>query len=155
MKKTLTVTGLILAVALFVPALAGEGEGECSHETQVCLDYLANMGSKGYAGIDLEASDDHGKMTVSEVVAGAPADKAGIKVGDVLMAIEGISVSEEGAMHQIQAKMTPGNTVSFTVSRNGKEKNGKVTLVNMPDEVHAQLVGEHMLMHSSVEVASK
>ena len=152
MKKTLVVTGLILAVALITPALAGEGE--CGHETQVCLDYMAKMGHKGYAGIDLDSNEDHSKMTVTEVVAGAPAAQAGIEVGDVLLAIDGISLTAEGAMHKIQEKMTPGNTVSFTVSRNGKEKKGKVTLIEMPDEVHAQLVGEHMLQHASVELAS-
>ena len=152
MKKTLTVTGLILAVALMTPALAGDGE--CGHETQVCLDYMAKMGNKGYAGIDLDSNEDHSKMTVTEVVDGAPAGRAGIKVGDVLLAIDGISVTEEGAMHKIQEKMTPGNTVSFTVSRNGKEKMGNLTLIEMPGDVHAQVVGEHMLQHTSIELAS-
>ena len=53
MKKTLSVAGIVFALALIAPAFAGEGE--CEHETQVCLDYLAKMGSRGYAGIDLDA----------------------------------------------------------------------------------------------------
>ena len=150
MKKILSMTALILAVAVMAPAFAGDGE--CGHETQMCLDYLAGMGSQGYAGIEMGSDDS--KLTITEVVDGAPADKAGLKVGDVVLTINGISTTEEGAMQKIHAQMKPGNTVSFTFSRNGKEKIGKLTLIDMPAEVHARLVGAHMLQHATTEVAS-
>ena len=150
--KKLLLTGLILAVAAAAPAFAGDGE--CGHETQACLDYLAKMSDRGYAGIEFDEKN-HEAMVVSSVVEGAPAQKAGLKPGDTLVAINGLRMSEEGAMYKIQEAMTPGNTVSVTFTRNGKEKKSKVTLIEMPDAVHAKLVGEHMLQHATTEVASK
>jgi C-terminal processing protease CtpA/Prc len=152
MKKILSMSALILAVAVAAPAFAGEGQ--CGHETQMCLDYLANMGNQGYAGVEMDASDDNSKMTITEVVDGAPADKAGLKAGDVLVAVNGISFADEGAMEKIHEAMKPGSAVTFTVSRNGKEKQGKLTLIEMPADVHARMVGEHMLQHTTTEVAS-
>ena len=150
--KKLLLSGLILAVAMVAPAFAGDGE--CGHETQACLDYMAKMANRGYAGIEFDESN-HEAMTVSAVVDGAPAQKAGLKPGDVLLGVNGIRLSEEGAMYKIQEAMIPGNTVTFTYARNGKEKKGKLTLAEMPAAVHAKMVGEHMLQHATTEVASK
>jgi hypothetical protein len=51
--------------------------------------------------------------------------------------------------------MVPGNEVTYTVLRHGKEKELAVMLGKVPEEVLAQWVGGHMLEHAVVEVAEK
>ena len=41
--------------------------------------------------------------------------------------------------------MTPGKTVTYTVVRNGSEKDLKVELGSIPETVMAQWIGQHML----------
>lgn len=52
---------------------------------------------------------------------GGPADKAGLKVGDVLIAIDNKSVTDTTNMLNLIAQLTPGTTTKVRVLRNGKE----------------------------------
>jgi hypothetical protein len=50
--------------------------------------------------------------------------------------------------------MQPGKTVSFTLIRGSSEKNVKVKLVKMPEDVFAVMLGQHMLAHAETKTAS-
>ena len=153
MRKTIAV--LFLAAAMVTPAFAGEGES-CDHEAQVCLNYLAqHLDGRGWAGVDLDESGE--AITVTAVFDGTPAEKAGVKIGDQLIAVNGIRISEENQekMHALMGEMKPGKTFDYTIARNGKERDVSITLVDMPDEAKYKIIGQHMLQgHSTVEVAS-
>ncbi|GAA4964111.1 hypothetical protein GCM10023205_30160 [Yinghuangia aomiensis] len=73
----------------------------------------------GYDGPGARVVDKSSKG--APVRAGGPADKAGIKPGDVVIAIDGKKVA--GAEELIVAVRTkaPGDTVTLTVQREGKE----------------------------------
>ncbi len=150
MKKIALIAGLVVLTATALPALAGE----CSHETQTCLNYLAqNMGKRGWAGVDLNEET----MEVTDVFPDTPAARAGVKTGDVLVAINGVRLNDgnEEALHELWGQMKPGKTFDYTVTRRGKEKEIRLTLAAMPEEAIARIVGEHMLDHAEIEVASK
>ncbi|MFN8077925.1 MAG: trypsin-like peptidase domain-containing protein [Kineosporiaceae bacterium] len=67
--------------------------------------------------------------TTQPVQAGGPADKAGIKAGDVIVAIDGRPVtSSVELIVAIRAKAV-GDTVQLTVRRGGSERTVTVTLV--------------------------
>lgn len=50
-----------------------------------------------------------------------PADRAGIRVGDVLIAVEGKPVTDTTSMLNLVAQLTPGIAAKLRVLRNGKE----------------------------------
>jgi predicted metalloprotease with PDZ domain len=141
---------VMLALVTAVPLA-----GECSHETQVCLDYLANnLKYKGYAGVELDEHD--GTMTVRSVFPDTPAERAGVKAGDQLLAINGIRINEENheKLQALWGEMKPGNTFDYTIARRGKEREIRLTLVEMPEDEVLRIVGKHMMEHATVEVAS-
>jgi len=67
------------------------------------------------------------------VVPGGPADLAGIKEGDVLTALNGSPVTESSVMIVQLRAMAPGDTVTFTVLRDGKTFDVKLTLASSDD----------------------
>jgi serine protease Do len=58
---------------------------------------------------------------VASVVKGSPADKAGFKEGDVVIAVDGISIETNRDMTRKVATLADGATASFTVIRDGKQ----------------------------------
>lgn len=67
-------------------------------------------------------------VRVGGLVAGSPAEKAGIKEGDVITAIEGKPVANLQAFSTTLASFTPGQTVKATLVRQGKDMTVEVTL---------------------------
>jgi serine protease Do len=65
---------------------------------------------------------------VSEVQPGSPADKAGLKRGDVIMAVNGESVHDSNALRNHVAQLQPGSGAELQIARNGKPQTLNVTL---------------------------
>lgn len=57
-------------------------------------------------------------VLISEVVRGSPADKAGIKPGDILVSIADSALSDSTVMLETISALVPGNTVSLKLLRN-------------------------------------
>lgn len=60
---------------------------------------------------------------ISDVVANSPADKAGIKEGDVITGINGLSVSNSSNLKSMIGNLRMGSKVSLEYMRNGKINN--------------------------------
>ena len=137
---------LALAAALAVPAVAGEKAKKCDMDAQACLSKMAAvLKDRGWVGIEMD--EENGRMVVNRVVPGSPAESAGLRKGDALLAFNGTPFGEksEAAKKAAQKAMVPGATVTYTVLRDGKERPVEVTLGKLPQEVLAQWVGAHML----------
>ncbi len=78
---------------------------------------------------------------VSEVMKGSPAEKAGLKQGDVITGIDGKPVLNTSAMRFQVSEVLPGAQVKVKVLRDGKEK---VFTVVAGDLAKAQ-IPEHMI----------
>lgn len=147
-KSWLAIPALLALIA--APIMAG-GDHKCTMATQACLDQMAaNMKNKGWLGIETDHKAE-GQPSITRVVAGSPAEAAGFKVGDVLVAINGVKLSSENeeAIKAAKKGMVPGKQVVHTVLRNGSEVKLTATLATLPREVLAQWVGNHMLEHSA------
>ncbi|HZI15712.1 MAG TPA: trypsin-like peptidase domain-containing protein [Myxococcus sp.] len=70
---------------------------------------------------------------LTEVRAGAPAAKAGLKVDDVISAIDGQTVSSGSELTRTVALKRPGSVSTLTIFREGKQQDVKVTLGTRPD----------------------
>jgi C-terminal processing protease CtpA/Prc len=151
----------VVAIVLMatVPALFAGGYGhKCTETTQNCLDHMAaKMKTGGWVGIELEHNEKDGSLTVTKVVPGSPAEAAGLQPGDELYALNGIVINDknEEALKKAKKDWQPGQTVNYTIKRNGQERPISVTLGTMPADVLARFIGQHMLEHASNELAAK
>ena len=68
----------------------------------------------------LKLKDSRGTL-VGNVFAGDAADKAGIKIGDVILEIDGKKVKDDRELGLIVAKLRVGSKVNVKIFRNGKE----------------------------------
>lgn len=53
----------------------------------------------------------------SATVAGSPADKAGLKIGDIILEINGVAVTEDNSLANIIKKYRPGDNISLKIHR--------------------------------------
>ena len=67
-------------------------------------------------------STNRGALVAEDgVESGGPADKAGIKSGDIITKINDKNVGEDGSLSTLVSEFLPGETVKVTVLRNNKE----------------------------------
>jgi serine protease Do len=71
---------------------------------------------------------------VADVTKDGPAEKAGIKSGDVIVAFDGRKVNDEHELPQIVAQTPVGKKVDVTVVRDGKRHDIPVTIGEMEPE---------------------
>src|ERR1700674_2927437 len=69
-------------------------------------------------------------VTVSDVTAGSPAEKAGIKVGDTINAVDGKPVKNGDELVSDIASRKPGSKVELGFVRNGKKEETTVTVAD-------------------------
>jgi serine protease Do len=79
---------------------------------------------------------------VAEVNDKSPAEKAGIKRGDVIVAYDGKNVDESASLPALVASSAVGKTVPVEILRDGKSQTLNVTVAKLKDESVA-LVGKH------------
>jgi serine protease Do len=103
--------------------------------------------TRGYVGLLLQDLDDdlakamklkstEGAL-VGDVTAGGPADKAGIKRGDVIIEMNGEKVENSMQLRNLVAQTKPGISVEFTLVREGRQMQVKVLLGERPKELGA------------------
>jgi len=80
-------------------------------------------------------------VIIAQVMPSSPAEKAGLKVGDVVIAIDGEKVSSVRDLQLRVMKTPPGKELTLTVIRNGKEENIKVRVEAMPEETKISQAG--------------
>lgn len=64
----------------------------------------------------------------SAVTKGGPADKAGIKNGDIITKVSNVEIGDRGGMSSLIGEYAPGDTIQLTVIRDGREMTKNVTL---------------------------
>lgn len=75
--------------------------------------------AKSYVGVGVSIGDKDGRVYVGDVVEDSPAEEAGIKVGDIITAVDGKAVkSSDDAVNRMAGEN--GTEVSIAVDRNGK-----------------------------------
>ena len=82
-------------------------------------------------GVKLGAGE--GGVLVTEVVPNSPAEKAGLKGGDLIIKVNGKEVSEPDGLIRLVGEFKAGDEISFVFRRNGAEKSGKATLIKLKD----------------------
>jgi serine protease Do len=78
---------------------------------------------------------------IAEVGESSAAKDAGLKEGDVIVAINGIKTNTVAALQEQVARNRPGDKISVTYRRDGKEKTTEATLKNIEGDTKAIKVG--------------
>ena len=78
-------------------------------------------------------------MLVTGVSPGSPADKAGLKAGDIVYAIDGKEVPDPSSLRYQIATQPVGESVTVTVVRGGDARNLKLSLTAPPENPPRQL----------------
>jgi serine protease Do len=112
---------------------------------QLVPQLLAGKVARGYLGVSVsELTPDliqgfglkegtKGAL-VQQVVPKAPADKAGVKAGDVVTAVNGKTVDSPTTLTRTVAAVKPGGTVTLDLLRGNDRKQVQVTVAKRPDE---------------------
>jgi len=82
--------------------------------------------------------DDTNGALVANVTADSPADKAGLKPGDVIRSVDGQAVKDSSDVSRRIASKGPGTSVELQVLRDGHEKTLTSKLGTFPDESEVQ-----------------
>jgi hypothetical protein len=73
---------------------------------------------RGFVGLEFDDADG---VVVKKVLAGGPADKAGIKVGDKIDTVGTRGIDDARDLTRALAKAKPGQDLKFTIKRGDKE----------------------------------
>jgi Do/DeqQ family serine protease len=107
--------------------------------------------SRGYMGVGIENLDkdlakqfkvpDTGGALVDDVTAGGPAEKAGIKNGDVIRKLNGQTVSDREQLTAMVTNINPGTVATLDILRDGQPMTLKVTLGERPSDLSSHAGG--------------
>jgi serine protease DegQ len=108
------------------------------------MDQIIATGSvtRGWIGVEVqditpELADSfklpntHGVL-IAGIVRGGPADRAGVKPGDILIEVDGKPVADSSAMLNLVAAALPGKPAALKLIRNGSPLSVKVTVGKRP-----------------------
>lgn len=71
---------------------------------------------------------------IQRVVEGTPAEEAGLKAGDIIVAVDGKEIKESNTLAQVIRGHKVGDSLKLTVDRNGQEIDLTATLGEAPNE---------------------
>src|SRR5262245_12744120 len=129
---------LVLAIAIgAAPRPVAGDEQRCPLDLKTCLQQFDLMRLRPWLGVTVNR-DSLGGVTVTDVERGAPADRAGMRSGDVLETIQGKSPQEFFAG---RAGWKTGGTGAVVVKRGGVKKTLTVPYELMSEERFARIVG--------------
>jgi membrane-associated protease RseP (regulator of RpoE activity) len=143
--------GLALGLSLLTAAAHADGDGDepgkqvvkkvviVDHDGKKVYEGEGPMMRRGYLGVALTdlspelrthfgVAGDAGVL-VAKVEAGSPAEKAGIKVGDILARIDGNPVESSWDVSAKVRRIDDGQQIPVEIWRNGKAQNVTVTIV--------------------------
>ncbi|MGH9755518.1 MAG: PDZ domain-containing protein, partial [Blastocatellia bacterium] len=96
----------------------------------VTSDMAANLGLKDVRGV-----------IVNNIERGSPAERAGLKQGDVITVINGNQIEDGNSLRNIVASAGPGVEVTMTILRDGREQQLRATLGELANQTTGRGAG--------------
>jgi putative serine protease PepD len=92
---------------------------------------LIQDGSVEHAYLGVSLPND-GAAQIEQVVPNAPADRAGLRAGDDVTAVDGEKIESGDQLREAIDAKRPGDKLTLTITRNGDERTVEVTLGERP-----------------------
>jgi serine protease Do len=149
-----TRTGSYMGVGFAIPINLARGiSGRLIKDGSVTRGYLGiliqELTPALAASFDLK--EEKG-ILVSQVEGDSPAEKAGVKEGDVIVELDGKSVEKVGPFRNTVAMYGPGKIVDLTVVRDGKKMSFDVCLGRLSDEGSGTATGRGCLENFGISI---
>ena len=90
------------------------------------------LGVKSKDDVVADGSAKRAAAVLTDVVSGTPADKAGLRVGDAIIAVDGNSIDGSLSLVAQVRERSVGDKVTLKIVRDGQSKDISVTLVAKP-----------------------
>lgn len=97
--------------------------------------------SRGWLGIEVLSQlrdpsqiDSTTGVVVRNIIPGSPAAKSGLKVGDVILSIDGVEMTDSNTLIQHVARKMPNSVLAVQVVRGSKNMNIDITLAERPTQ---------------------
>jgi serine protease Do len=146
------VIGINTAILTDTNAYAGVGFAMPSNTVITVYNQLIGPDhrvARGSIGIEFAAQENpaiarvygvnSGGVTISNVIAGTPADQAGLKVGDTIVSVDGKAVKNGDELVADIAGRKPGTKVNLGFMRNGKKQEAGVIVTDRAKLFSARL----------------
>ena len=91
--------------------------------------------SRGYIGVEPRDAPEGDGSLIAGVLKDGPADRGGIRPGDVVVAVDGKTIRNMTELMQTVAQMPPGSDAKFKVLRDGKTTDVNVKVVERPSQL--------------------
>ncbi len=130
--------GFAIPINVAKPILQQALAGEKLSRPYIGIAYVAiDLGLKTQNNLPLDHgawvhNEDASGNTINAVVAGSPADKAGIESDDIITAIEGQAIDLTHPLEDILVQYAPGRTISVSLYRGGQSLTVHLTLGTRP-----------------------
>jgi len=95
--------------------------------------HVWSTGSGGYLGVATEESPE-GRLDVVEVIKGSPAQRAGLRAGDVILAFNGEAISEQPQFSNAVRMKAAGDVVKLRIRSGDSEREVSITLGTKPND---------------------
>ncbi|HEX6213073.1 MAG TPA: SpoIIE family protein phosphatase [Methylomirabilota bacterium] len=115
--------------------------------------YLVRQESPVFFGFETAYQPSAAALRVTNVIPGGPAEAAGLRAGDAILAMNGIRLTRRDPFHDIRRTGCPGQAVRLTVERGGRPLELPLTLGSPGDAaaVAARAPSSFPLVRSVVE----
>ena len=144
-QRYLTMAVALVAMAILATGLSFAGE-KCSlsaaKDGECCANLAKKYETQGWLGVEKDYNED-GTFTIVSVVSRSPADRAGLKEGDVVEAFNGTTLTPETAEKICSSKTEIGKTIALGVRRGEDRLTLSAELVKIPETVLASMISEH------------
>ncbi|MEY3038254.1 MAG: hypothetical protein RL143_821 [Pseudomonadota bacterium] len=149
--------------AILAPSGGNVGIGFAipSNMMRQVADQLLDNGEvkRGWAGLEVQVLDaelrkafelknGQNGVIVANVIDGSPAAKAGIKVGDLILAMDGKPVTDAAQLRNLVAFSAKGNTISVDLIQMGKQKRVSLKIAHAP-QVERSATNLHKLLEGA------
>ena len=140
------IVGINTAIASQTGGYQGVGFAVPSLMAKNIMQQLIDHGkvTRGWMGVIIQNLDDtlaealslpsHQGVLVGDVIEGSPAAEAGVKVGDVLMSLDGRRIQDVAEVRNRIAGLQPGSKLKLEVLRAGKIQTIPVQIVELADD---------------------
>ncbi len=145
------VIGINTAIASRSGGYQGIGFAIPSNSAKLIMDDLRTEGKvrRGLLGVNIQAVDeslaksfgrkDTDGALVSQVIPGSPAEKAGVKPGDIIVTFNGQPVKDHSHLKNLVGREKPNSSAKLTVFRDGKTMDLNVKIAEKTEKAVASL----------------
>jgi len=122
----------------------GIGFAVPSNMARSVMEQIAKTGKvvRGYLGVVVQnvtpelakefGATAHNGALISDVAPGGPAEKAGLRRGDIVLQVNGKPLTDRRDLQLTVSKMAPGTTITLAILRDGQQQQIPLTLGQQP-----------------------